>query len=87
MHSEPSRQQPATLRPLVFGALLLAMLMAAIEGTIVATAMPDIAAQLGGFSFYSWVFSAYLLTQAVTIPMFGKLADLFGRKPVFIGGT
>lgn len=61
--------------------------MAAIEGTIVATAMPSIAAQLGGFSMYSWVFSAYLLTQAVTIPIFGKLADLFGRKPIFIIGV
>ncbi len=63
------------------------MLLAAIEATIVATAMPDIAAQLGGFSLYGWVFSAYLLTQAVTTPVFGKLADMFGRKPVFVGGV
>lgn len=76
----------STRRPLVLAALLLAMVIAAIEGTIVATAMPSIAAQLGDFSLYTWVFSAYLLTQAATIPMFGKLADLYGRKPVLIFG-
>lgn len=76
-----------TRRPLVLGALVLAMFLAAIEGTIVATAMPSIAAKLGGFSLYGWVFSAYLLMQAVTTPIFGKLADLFGRKPVFIAGV
>ncbi|HKI59205.1 MAG TPA: MDR family MFS transporter [Trueperaceae bacterium] len=76
-----------TRRPLVLGALVLAMFMAAIEGTIVATAMPSIAASLGGFALYSWVFSAFLLMQAVTTPLFGKLADLFGRKPVFIAGV
>ncbi|HET6569462.1 MAG TPA: MDR family MFS transporter [Rhodothermales bacterium] len=75
-----------TRRPLVLTALVLAMFLAAIEGTIVATAMPSIAAKLGGFSLYSWVFSAFLLMQAVTIPIFGKLADLLGRKPVFIAG-
>ena len=63
------------------------MFLAAIEGTIVATAMPSIAARLGGFSLYSWVFSSYLLMQAVTTPVFGKLADLYGRKPVFIVGV
>ena len=66
--------------------MVLAMLLAAIEGTIVATAMPSIAGRLGGFALYSWVFSAYLLMQAVTTPIFGKLSDLFGRKPVLIGG-
>lgn len=61
--------------------------MAAIEGTIIATAMPSIVADLGGFSLFSWAFSIYLLMQAVTIPIYGKLADLYGRKPVFVGGV
>jgi len=64
----------------------MAMFMAAIEATIVATAMPTIAAKLGGMALYSWVFSAFLLMQAVTIPIYGKLSDLFGRKHVFIAG-
>jgi EmrB/QacA subfamily drug resistance transporter len=83
MTAQPSQ----TNRSLVLVAMILAMFMAAIEGTIVATAMPSIAAKLGGFSLYSWVFSSFLLMQAVTIPIFGKLADLFGRKPVFIVGV
>ncbi|WP_347836416.1 MFS transporter [Gracilibacillus sp. JCM 18860] len=61
--------------------------MAAIEGTIVATAMPNIVADLGGFRLYSWVFSGFLLMQAITTMIFGKLADLFGRKPIFIIGV
>ncbi len=80
-------KERTTHRTLVFGALLLAMFMAAIEGTIVATAMPSIAAELGGFSLYAWVFSSFLLVQAVSIPIFGKLSDLVGRKPVFVGGV
>lgn len=66
---------------------MLAIFMSAIEGTIIATAMPNIVADLGGFSLFSWVFSGYLLLQAVTIPIYGKLADLFGRKPVILIGT
>lgn len=68
-------------------AAMLAMFMAAIEVTIVATAMPTIVAELGGFSQFGWVFSVYLLTQAVSVPLYGRLADLWGRKRVFFIGT
>lgn len=74
-------------RPLILASVMLGMFLAAIEGTIVATAIPSIVADLGGFSLYSWVFSAFLLTNAATVLVFGKLSDLFGRKPIFIIGT
>lgn len=66
---------------------MLAMFLAAVEGTIVATALPSIIAALGGFQLYSWVFSIYLLAEAASIPVYGKLADIFGRKPIFVFGT
>src|SRR6266446_10061762 len=66
---------------------MLATFMAAIEGTIVATAMPSIVGQLGGFTYYSWVFSAFLLAQSATTVIYGKLAYLLGRKPVLIAGV
>jgi EmrB/QacA subfamily drug resistance transporter len=73
-------------RPWVFAAALATNFMAAIEGTIVATAMPTIVGSLGGFDLFSWVFTAYLLTQAVSVPIYGRLADLYGRKRLlFIG--
>ncbi len=75
-----------TRRPFVLAAIVMAMFMAAIEGTIVATSMPSIVAKIGGVHLYSWVFSAFLLMQAVTVPIYGKLSDLFGRKRVFIAG-
>ena len=59
------------------------MLLAALEGTVVGTAMPTIVAALGGLAHYSWVVSAYLLTSTVTVPVWGKLSDLFGRRPIF----
>jgi EmrB/QacA subfamily drug resistance transporter len=62
------------------------MFMVAVEATIVATAMPDIVRRLGGFSLYSWVFAGFLLTQTATAVLFGKLADLYGRRPVLVGG-
>lgn len=65
---------------------MLAMFVSAVEATIVTTAMPVIASDIGGFSRYSWIFSAYLLMSTVTVLIYGKLADLFGRKPVFLFG-
>ena len=74
-------------RRLVLMAVMMATFMAAMESTIVATAMPTIVADLGGFRLFSWAFAAYLLTQAVTIPIYGRLADLYGRKRVFFAGA
>jgi MFS family permease len=67
-------------------ALMLSMGLAALDATIVATAIPQIVSNLGGFSLFPWVFSIYLLTQAVAVPIYGRLSDLFGRKPVLFFG-
>ena len=75
-----------TNRPLVLISIILATFMSAVEGTIVSPALPEIVGELGGFSLYSWVFSAYLLMNTVTVLIYGKLADLFGRKPVLLFG-
>jgi EmrB/QacA subfamily drug resistance transporter len=86
---DPHIPQPPTKarRRLVLAACLIATFMAAVESTIVATIIPTIVSDLGGFTLFTWVFTVYLLTQAVTIPVYGRLADLFGRKPVFFTGT
>src|ERR1051326_4926002 len=65
-------------------ALMLGMSLAALDTTIVGTALPSIVGKLGGITLYSWVFSAYLLTSTTTVPIYGKLADLFGRRPIFL---
>ena len=67
-------------------ALMLTMSLAAMDSTIVATAIPQIVGDLGGFSLFSWLFSIYLLIQTITIPVYGKLADIYGRKPILIFG-
>ena len=63
--------------------ILLSLFLASMEGTVVATAMPTIVGQLGGLAIYSWVFAMYLLTSTTTIPIYGKLSDLYGRKLIF----
>lgn len=71
----------------ILAALMMTMMLAAMDNTIVSTAIPQIVGDLGGFSLFSWVFSIYLLIQTVTIPLYGKLADMYGRKPVLITGS
>nr|WP_269800084.1 MDR family MFS transporter [Bacillus sp. mrc49] len=80
------KQYKQLKRPFILTAIMLAMFMNAIEGTIVSTAMPAIVSDLGGFSLYSWVFSGYLLMNAVTVLIYGKLSDILGRKPVLLFG-
>ena len=76
----PSAPRPRT--GIVIGALLLVMLLAALDQTIVATALPTIVGEFGGINHISWVVTAYLLAQTVVTPLYGKLGDLYGRKVI-----
>lgn len=76
-----------TQRRWILAALMMTLMLAAMDITIVSTAIPQIVDDLGGFALFTWVFSIYLLAQTATIPIYGKLADTFGRKPVLIVGT
>ncbi len=67
-------------------AVMLSTALVAIDATILATAVPAVVSDLGGFSQFPWLFSVYLLAQAVSVPIYGKLSDLFGRKPVMLTG-
>ncbi|WP_229398674.1 MDR family MFS transporter [Micromonospora okii] len=71
------------LRLLLFG-LMTGMLLAALDQTIVGTALPTIVGELGGIDHYSWVVTAYLLASTASTPLYGKMADLYGRRPVFL---
>ena len=66
--------------------VMLSVFLAAMESTVVATAMPKVVESLGGVHIYSWVFSGFLLTSTVTMPLWGRLSDLFGRRPVYLLG-
>jgi EmrB/QacA subfamily drug resistance transporter len=78
---------PSRNRALVTIGLMLGMLITAMESTVVSTAMPTVIGDLHGIQLYPWVFSAYLLTSTTTVPVYGKLADLFGRRRVFLFAT
>ena len=73
-------------RPLILAATLLATFLTAMEATVVSTAIPTVIGELRGIGLYAWVFSAYLLTSTATVPLYGRLADMLGRKPVFVAG-
>jgi EmrB/QacA subfamily drug resistance transporter len=71
--------------PTVLG-LILALAMAALEATVVSTAMPTVIGDLGGIEYYAWVANAYLVASSVSVPLYGKLADIYGRKPILLIG-
>ena len=68
----------------IYAGLMVTLLLAALDQTIVATALPKIVSDLGGITQYSWVFTAYMLTSTVTVPLYGKLGDVYGRKALFL---
>jgi MFS family permease len=76
-----------TRRTVVLIGLILCSFMAALEATVVSTAMPTVLGDLGGVEHHSWVFSAYLLASTVTVPVYGKPSDLYGRKPLLMFGV
>jgi EmrB/QacA subfamily drug resistance transporter len=77
---------PRTRRALTVTALLMVTFMAAMEATVVSTAMPTVIADLGGIEHYAWVFTAYIVASTVTVPILAKLADLYGRRPIMFFG-
>jgi EmrB/QacA subfamily drug resistance transporter len=91
--AEEIQTQPIGLRSLpkrqvifTFVSVILAMFLSSLDQTVVGTAMPRIISDLGGFSHYTWITTVYIITSAVTIPITGKLTDMYGRKYFYIGG-
>jgi EmrB/QacA subfamily drug resistance transporter len=85
----PDDQRPGVVltkrrRLAVTAGLLLGIFLAALEATVVSTAMPTVVASLGGLDRYSWVFSAYLLTSTASVPLWGRLSDLYGRRRLYL---
>jgi EmrB/QacA subfamily drug resistance transporter len=73
-----------TRTAVVTAGVMMSLFMASMESTVVATAMPTIVSQLGGIDSYSWVFAAYMLTSTTMVPIFGKLSDIYGIRPVYL---
>src|ERR1041385_7007709 len=69
---------------LVTAGIMLSLFLASMESTVVATAMPTIVGQLGGLEHYSWVFSAFMLTSTTSVPLYGKISDLYGRRNLYV---
>src|SRR6476659_174512 len=77
---------PHPVRMRILGAVMVGVFLAALDQTVVGTALPRIITDLGGNSLYTWAFTAYLLTSPISGPLYGKLSDLFGRRPIFLFG-
>src|SRR5499426_1486314 len=76
----------SALRTRVLSGVMLSIFLGAMESTVVATAMPTVVEALGGMEIYSWVFSGFLLTSTVTMPLWGRLSDLLGRRAMALSG-
>jgi EmrB/QacA subfamily drug resistance transporter len=86
-HDRAPIELPHRVRLEILGAVLLGILLAALDQTIVGTALPRIVTDLQGNDVYVWAFTAYLLTATVSGPLYGKLSDIFGRRPIFLFGV
>src|SRR3954468_5592191 len=82
----PPIELPHPVRMRVLGAVMIGVFLAALDQTVVGTALPKIITDLGGNDLYTWAFTAYLLTSTISGPLYGKLSDLFGRRPIFLFG-
>jgi EmrB/QacA subfamily drug resistance transporter len=80
---KPVLEMPSRQRLVVMIGVMTGMFVAALEATVVGTAMPTVIASLGGLNHYSWVFTAYIITSTVTVPVWGKLSDLYGRRLLY----
>src|SRR5687767_14676886 len=78
--------RPGWRRRLATAAVMAGLVVTALEGTVVTSAMPAVARELGGLELYPWVFLAYLIAATLAVPLCGKLADRVGRRPVFTAG-
>src|SRR5215468_11319586 len=74
-------------RTAILGAVLLVLFLASLDQTIVGTALPRIVSELRGDNLYTWVVTAYLLTSTVMVPIYGKLSDVYGRRPMLLIGV
>ncbi|HET9519949.1 MAG TPA: MDR family MFS transporter, partial [Candidatus Limnocylindrales bacterium] len=83
----PPIELPHRVRMRVLGAVMVGVFLAALDQTVVGTALPRIITDLGGNELYTWAFTAYLLTATISGPLYGKLSDLFGRRPIFLFGV
>lgn len=82
MLTELSGRQKA----IIMGSVMIGLFVSAMDQTVVSTATPRVVAELGGLNLYSWVFTSYMLTSTTLVPVVGKLGDMYGRKPLFMGG-
>jgi len=83
---QATNQIIGTRRWIALGAVLLTMFFSSLDQTVISTAMPVIVGELKGFSLYAWIFTAYMMASAVTVPIYGKLSDVYGRKPFYLFG-